>query len=303
MNNRWWTYQQERFPIGQHGLLIAVFSTAAVGYSYRLRQVGSPFNSIGAIVIAFVTLFLFFLQLRIADEFKDAAEDAKYRSYRPVPRGLVTLRELGLVAVASAFIQQGLAFVMGLPLVLLLIAVWGYMLLMRQEFFVPQWLKAHPLIYLLSHALIMPLMALYATACDWATAEGTAPAEIGYFLLVSFFTSLMIELGRKIRAPEDEESGVETYSALWGQARAGIAWLITVATLGLTALVAAVPVQSVVPIAGTVAVLLVGSALITWRFVIRPVRAWAKGFEVMSALWTLLIYLNLSILPWAIGAL
>ena len=42
---------------------------------------------------------VFFLQLRIADEFKDFAEDSRFRPYRPVPRGLVTLTELGWVGV------------------------------------------------------------------------------------------------------------------------------------------------------------------------------------------------------------
>ena len=54
------------------------------------------------LVVAFVTCFLFFLQLRIADEFKDFEEDTRYRPYRPVPRGLVTLRELGWIGGGAA---------------------------------------------------------------------------------------------------------------------------------------------------------------------------------------------------------
>src|SRR3954470_8291934 len=106
--NRWWVYQRERFPVFAHGPLIAAFSLSAVSFSRLLRgQVSLPEGK--AALVAFVTALLFILQLRIADEFKDFEEDSKYRPYRAVPRGLVTLRELGWVGVGAAAIQAGLA--------------------------------------------------------------------------------------------------------------------------------------------------------------------------------------------------
>ena len=51
------------------------------------------------------------------------------------------------------------------------------------------------------------------------------------FLLASFTNGIVLEMGRKIRAPADEEHGVETYSALYGPARAVLAW---VAIIGVT---------------------------------------------------------------------
>ena len=53
--------------------------------------------------MAVVTSFLSFLQLRIADEFKDFDEDSRYRPYRPVPRGLVTLPP-SMIFIALRFI-------------------------------------------------------------------------------------------------------------------------------------------------------------------------------------------------------
>ena len=82
---RWAVYQRERFPLAAHAPLVAAFSASAVCFSSLLRGPGgvprpAPF------VVAFVTSLLFFLQLRIADEFKDFAEDSRFRPYRPVPR-------------------------------------------------------------------------------------------------------------------------------------------------------------------------------------------------------------------------
>ena len=48
-------------------------------------------------------------------------EDARYRPYRPVPRGLVTLRELGVVFAAAAVIQLALAIWYFPPLVFVLV--------------------------------------------------------------------------------------------------------------------------------------------------------------------------------------
>src|SRR5882762_10392211 len=99
-----WVYQRERFPVVAHGVLIAAFSSSAVSYSALLRGAWPRMASIG---VAFVTCFLFFLQLRIADEFKDFEEDSRWRPYRPVPRGLIKLRELGVVFAMAAAIQLG----------------------------------------------------------------------------------------------------------------------------------------------------------------------------------------------------
>src|SRR5437660_5547988 len=83
MANRWWVYQHERFPILGHGPVIAAFSFSAVCFSSLLRHDPS-LPALRTFLVAFGTAFLFFLQLRIADEFKDFDEDSRYRPYRPV---------------------------------------------------------------------------------------------------------------------------------------------------------------------------------------------------------------------------
>jgi 4-hydroxybenzoate polyprenyltransferase len=98
---RWWIYQRERFPLLLHAPLIGAFTSSAVCLSALLRGAAAAGSADGprwpAFVAAFGTGLTFFLQLRIADEFKDHDDDARHRPYRPVPRGLVTLRELAAV--------------------------------------------------------------------------------------------------------------------------------------------------------------------------------------------------------------
>ncbi|MBL9213678.1 MAG: UbiA family prenyltransferase [Opitutaceae bacterium] len=296
--NRWWIYQQERFPLLAHGPLIAAFSASAVGYSALLRGGRPAALSFG---VAFLGSLGSFLLLRIADEFKDAEEDARYRPYRPVPRGLVQLRELAAIGVAVALLQLLLALSVGWPLVGLLAVTWAYFLLMSREFFARTWLKARPVAYLFSHMLIMPLIDWFATGCDWVRAGASMPPGLFWFLAASFCNGIVIELGRKIRAPGQEEPGVETYTALWGRPAAVAAWLAAlVATLGC-ALAAADRIAFVVPLAAVLAGLLVVAAGVGIRFVRTPRPGLARGIEACSGGWTLALYLTLGVVPLLLG--
>ena len=221
---RLWEYQAERFPVFKHGALIATFGASAVCLSALLR--GAAPSGL-AIVVAVLVLLGFFFQLRVADEHKDNEDDTKYRPERPVPRGLVTLKELRVAAFAVAAAQIGLTVLLDWTLIVLLLAVWGWLTIMTKEFFVPEWLKKRPLVYMISHMAIMPLIDLYATACDWwpagyALHQGFG-LTLGAFLLLSLVNGSAIEIARKCWAPEQEREGVETYSRLWRPGRAGVA--------------------------------------------------------------------------------
>ena len=278
-----------------HGALIAAFSLSAVCYS-RLRRGVESFPDIQTSIAAFLCSFLFFLQLRVSDEFKDAEEDARYRPYRPVPRGLVTLRELGVVAGIAAAVQLFLAVSISPSLVLLLFACWIYMGLMSQEFFVRKWLKAHPSQYLWTHMLILPLIDLYVTACDWWK-TGRIPSGLVWLLAVTFLNGIVIEIGRKLRAQDDEEFGVETYSRLWGRSRAIQIWLLAMGTTGFCAWRAAAIVSFDKVVLLLLICLLLIAVLVSIRFLERPVGGSGKRIGAMSAIWSLLMYLSIGLAP------
>jgi 4-hydroxybenzoate polyprenyltransferase len=294
--SRWWIYQHERFPILAHGLLIAAFSLSAVSFS-RLLRVGPVLPDWKTAVVAFGTSFLFFLQLRIADEFKDFEEDSKYRPYRPVPRGLVTLRELGILWVLTGSVQFVLALWLWPSLLLLLATVWTYLALMSNEFFIGGWLKVHPITYLVSHMVIIPLVDLYATACDWWPAGTGLPTGLAWFLVVSYFNGIVIEVGRKIRAPADEEPGVNTYTVLWGRRNAVLAWLGALVATAVVALGAASQIEFVIPVACVLGVLLAAAGTLAFGFLRVPTSRGGKGIEALSGVWTLLMYLSLGAVP------
>lgn len=298
--NRWWIYQKERFPLAAHGPLIAAFSASAVSYSALLRGGLSDVAArpeAWSFVVAFLVSLGSFLLLRIADEFKDAEEDARWRPYRPVPRGLVKLPELACVGGVVAFGQLLLAATIGWRVVALLAVTWVYFGLMSKEFFAREWLKARPVVYLFSHMAIMPLVDWFATGCDWVRAGEGMPAGLFWFLAASFFNGVVIELGRKIRAPEQEEAGVETYSFLWGRPVAVASWLAAMAaTLGC-AWVAAERIDFVVPVVVALGVLWGVAMVLGVVFVRTQSGKLAKRIEAASGVWTLALYLMLGVVP------
>jgi 4-hydroxybenzoate polyprenyltransferase len=291
---RWWVYQRERFPLLAHGVLILAFSSCAVTFSASLRG-AAAWPEWPVFLVAFLSAFFSFLHLRLADEFKDFADDARWRPYRPVPRGLVTLRELGILWVLTALLQVAAALWLDPRLVGLLALTWLYLGLMSREFFCRDWLKAHPFTYMWSHMLIMPLIDFYATACDWMTAGGGPPAGLFWFVLVSFLNGFVIEIGRKIRAPEDEEEGVETYSRLWGRGRAVAAWGAALGLTGLCAIVAAGQIGFALPAAAALGLLAAVAVGVSGPFLRGPRSG--KRFEILSGLWTLVLYAVLGLVP------
>ena len=294
--NRWWIYQQERFPLAAHGPLIAAFSASAVSYSVLLRGADAR-PAVLSFLVAFPASLGSFLLLRIADEFKDAEEDARFRPYRPVPRGLVRLRELAWIGAGVALLQLMLASCIGWPLVGLLAVTWAYFGLMTEEFFARKWLKARPVVYLFSHMLIMPLVDWFATGCDWVHAGGGMPAGLFWFLATSFCNGVVIELGRKIRAPAQEEEGVETYTFLWGRPMAVGSWLLAMAaTLGC-ALVAAQRIAFLPPFALILGALWGGALALGLAFLRTVEGRLAKRIELYSGVWTLALYLTLGVVP------
>jgi 4-hydroxybenzoate polyprenyltransferase len=296
-SNRWWVYQRERFPVFRHGLLIAAVCFGALAFSMPAGDVPGP-STLARFAAAFATVFLFFLQLRIADEFKDYGEDLRCRPHRPVPRGLVSLGELKAVAGAAAALQLGLALWVSPRLLLPLAAVWAYMLLMAREFFAPVWLKRHALIYLHSHTLVLPLIYGYMSACGWFAMGQPPPGGLGFLLAFGFFSGLVVEIGRKVWAPADEIPGVQTYSRLWGYKVATLAWLGAVLAAAVFVLLAAGRGGSAVPLLGLILSLGAAGLPCVRRFLALAQHRDAERIERMSGIFTLMTHVGLGLTVW-----
>jgi len=293
---RLWTYQRERFPLAAYLPLIGISAVCAATYSAAASgRPGLP--PLPVLAVTTLTAIGFFFLLRVADEHKDAEVDVRSRPELPVPRGLVTLGELrGVGAVVALAAVAANALVVPRMLWLLAPAA-AWAALMAREFFVPEWLRERPLAYLLSHMVVMPLLFAYLTAADWLASGAAPPRSLGLFLAVAFLNGLLVEIGRKLRAPADERPGVETYTQTWGIRAATSAWLCVLALALALACLAARPTG-----AGTVVAigLAFAAALIAWpaaAFLRAPATSRAKMIETAAGVWTLASYLLLGLAP------
>jgi len=157
----------------------------------------------------------------------------------------------------------------------------------------------------------MPLIGLLVTACVWVAAGTPPPEPVAPFLALAFANGCVLEIGRKIWAPEEEREGVETYSRLWGPQRATGAWLIVLGTAGaFTALsLSALSSRPLEPTVETSLVVGLGAALLLaaaagYWFLRKPTRDRRKWLSASAAIWVLTSYLILVIaagfaMPWA----
>lgn len=282
-----WTYQKERFPLAKTAPLLAVFSAASICVSAELA--GRPLPGWGAFVAGFVIAMMLFFQMRVCDEYKDLEDDQRYRPDRPIPRGLVSLADIIRLGVLSVPVTMFAAWLWHPPVIWLLVLVWLWLAAMTAEFGVPHWLKARPVLYLLSHMMIMPLIDLLLTGLEWVPTDKAAGGLI-LFLGLSFVNGCVLEIGRKLWAPENEITGVDTYSGLWGPRKAASIWAVCVLVsfallLGVGAATGVFWISFV--LGGISAVVCLIS---TARYVQDPTPKAEKRMDTLSGLWIFACY-------------
>jgi len=291
-------YLSERFPLQSHIPIIAIFSFSAICYSLLAAE-ASTFIAAGNFIMAFILTFGLFLLLRISDEFKDYEDDKKFRKYLPIPRGLLTLNHLKIMA-ALIFFTHLIILITNPQFIIIYIICLLYMTLMYKEFFIKKWLKQNHFAYVLSHMAIIPLVDLVASSAHWSFSGINPPTALGWFFAVSFFNGLLMEIGRKIKLPEHEEDGVLSYSKLWGTNKAIINWLLILLATLVLAVAAAYAIQSpvwVYYILGVWATLCGLPAVLCLK---NPTQNKTKFIEKAAGLWTMGMYLNLGALPFVV---
>lgn len=293
---RFLIYQKERFPFLGHGVLVASFSFSAISYSRICRGVNGFIEWLPFCLAIVTTVTLFFL-VRIFDEFKDAKEDALYRKELPVPRGLISFKELFLLGLLAFAIQISLNGIFYPKILLLYGIAIGYLCLMGKEFFVHQWLKAHQFWYVVSHMLIIPLIDVLASGYDWYLNDAKAPTGLIFFFAVSFMNGVVLEIGRKIKPIETEAEGVLTYSSMLGYKKATYLWMAMLLMTLCLSIAAAQFAGFGWWMAVFLSVVFFLCCAVALRFVKNPTPKRGKTIEYASAMWTVLMYLSLGGIP------
>ena len=253
---RFVVFVAERFPPAAYLPLIALFTAA--GYVPAAVTQGRPLDPVryGIAAVAVATALL---HMRIEDDLKDAEVDRVARPWRPLPRGLVTPRELEVAGAGTMLAAVALAAVLGPVALAGFLPAAGYVALADLEFLGRT--RSHPdlVAYALVHSPIVPLLLAFA----WFAGPGAAPdAALAALVLIGWGTGLGMELARKTYARDEERPFVETYSAALGRTRAlglgavamgvglvGVALYAVVAGAGVGLAVAALTAGGIVVVA------------------------------------------------------
>lgn len=156
--------------------------------------------SIGSIVFAVLGLVLFMTELRFMDELKDFEKDKVAHPDRPLPSGLITTKQVGQLinlGMALHILWCALGFIVfgkATGTLFSITTIWLY--LMYKEFFVGEALAKSPLIYAITHQIIIVPICLFVISL-LPGAELFGKTSIGLCLIVlsSFFS---FEVGRKM---------------------------------------------------------------------------------------------------------
>lgn len=231
---KWYIYQKERFPVFAYGSYILAITFGTYFFTNWLsRHLGlnnlssyltaqTTFTIEWKIVIAmFAVAFLQFLMVRIIDEFKDYEEDCKYRAYRPVPRGLITLKELKILFIICAILQICITAFVSIKGIIFLLIVWAFFGIMSKSFFMKDVLDKHILLEVALDELLMPILVLYLSSFVHENISHFFTSSYYHmFLGMTYIISWIVEIARKVRCKEEEEKGVKTYTAVFGITKA-----------------------------------------------------------------------------------
>lgn len=277
-------YLSAMFPLPLHVGFAALLYLAVALF---VRDVVGSAGSIVAwpTVLGIGSTFGALLILRLMDELKDRDIDACLFPERPLPSGLVLESDVRrtLVAVCIVFVA---ANAVSVQTAVAAVAVLGFAALMFLHFLARDALRASLLLTLATHQPIVPLVLLHAFAvATWSLdADPLAlPLDVVVpFVLVLWMPILGWEIGRKIRAPEQETDYV-TYTRVLGL-RGAVAFALVVQ--GIAAAAGAWLFVRLSLSVVYAAVLAVSFAWVAWthvRFLRRPVAANAVSKPVGQA--------------------
>lgn len=218
---RLWAYSTQRFPLVEHGVMIAAYVLSNTLVAQALQpEMATTFVGLSTL-LAFAVILLFFLHLRVFDEHKDYEADVEHHPDRVLQRGVITLKHLKVIGFIAIGAQLGLALLHGAGTAVAWAIAFGYSLLMLKEFFCREWLEARFLLYAVTHLLVMPLLALVVYGFATGNVPWEAPTWFYLYAVLGFFVMFNWEISRKVRAPDDEVDGIQTYTKVFGTRGAG----------------------------------------------------------------------------------
>jgi 4-hydroxybenzoate polyprenyltransferase len=249
------------------------------------------------------TLFLSTLLWRLLDELKDQDLDSQLFPDRPLVRGLVRYSDIRLLALLCLLAVVALNLNRG-PATDIYFAYFALFILSWQWWLFPRVVADNVWLVFLTHQTLVPVLFFYV----WGvfahnTGVDAGPGKAVAVSLLYWIPLLAWEIGRKVRAREDETAYM-TYSKRWGTRRApaiaAAAILASGAAMTAFALAHDLGIAFLVfhPLAALAAAALILRFVVASSRRTNQVRAAVEAYGTLFSLGNLILLL-LPLAPWA----
>lgn len=206
LSSRWIQFTSERFPLGSHMAMICLF---CLSHQALLKE-AIDYQSI--IIILIVTSFFF--RLRLFDELKDYQTDIIQNPDRPLPRGLLSEKDLKKALPILVIFELILMAIISIYGIIFMLITTLYSFLMYNEFFLSRHLNNKLTTYAITHTFVTVLLSL--TLFSALHSSFHLQLDFVLFSLSTWPLFNIFEFTRKTFASSEEKS-VQTYSNVWGK--------------------------------------------------------------------------------------
>lgn len=210
---RWLIFINERYA-PPHYLPFSLF--LSLGNALIACAITHTTFSIPTYGISFLVCYLFFFRLRCFDEIKDYEVDIEVNPTRPLPRGVLTLRQVKVMFVSVTLVELLLVGSLGLNALLTHVIAVVYSYLMYKEFFIGKYLSPHLTTYAVTHTFVSALLACSVFSQMTGQFAIRLPNGLLIFALATWAIFNLFEFARKTFAAEEEREHVPTYTTTFG---------------------------------------------------------------------------------------
>ena len=288
----WWQFTKERFEPGSHLTMIVVFLLAHI---LVIKPVLTVQTGLLNNMVLLIGVIAFYFKLRLYDEVKDYELDVVINKTRPLPRGLLTHKDMyrGMLACIVieliCFGSQGLQSFITISIAIL------YSLLMYKEFFIADKIRPYLTTYALVHTIVTTLLSfsIFSFLSNESLFQVVSNPTLLSFALANWLLFNIFEFGRKTFASSEERKNVDTYSSLFG--RTGAVILVVSQALITHYMALTLSGANHLFLLWGFGILLLVLALLSFRYITTDTPKAAKNYRLFSSVYIVVFYLILII--------
>lgn len=272
--------------------LVALFVSVNGQFAQKIINI-----DLGAVrfLVVFALAVSFFFRLRLFDDIKDLEQDRMNHPQRPFPRGILSVTQARRVLALLILLELAITFNLGFwPFVVHLVAIL-FSILMYEDFFLSEDLKALPTLSSMVHFFVIGILALsVATATTGFHLEALNYHYMSFFMM-NWFLFNQIEFSRKTYSPQEERKTLSSYSKAFTHIGA-TALAFSQAVLAILALGYSFQASGFSPYTNYLwifMVLVIIYFILTLFFVLKPTQGTAKLFRFSSSSFVFIFYVLL----------